>query len=257
MLSVFSRGQQGEKRRDRAADRRAAHAAGGERRGRGGQATPRSRRNSPTGPRSEPHAAQFEQALRQAGVDPQTLRNFLRANMAWSQIVRARFRATVEITELDVPAVMTDEETPEEARVAYEYMLQPIIFVVPQSAGGGVETQAPQRGERLPQRLQGCDSSLEQAGGMPGVVVRRHCGARRDSSAGPAEALAALEVGGITEPQRVPRRVSDSWRLREERDRRPHQATEEVREELSAERGQLLARRYLRDLRSDAVIEYR
>ena len=35
------------------------------------------------------------------------------------------------------------------------------------------------------------------------------------------------------------------------------QATEEVREELGSERGQLLARRYLRDLRSDAVIEYR
>ena len=35
------------------------------------------------------------------------------------------------------------------------------------------------------------------------------------------------------------------------------QAAEEVREELGSERGQLLARRYLRDLRSDAVIEYR
>jgi peptidyl-prolyl cis-trans isomerase SurA len=30
-----------------------------------------------------------------------------------------------------------------------------------------------------------------------------------------------------------------------------------VRDEISGERGQLLARRYLRDLRSDAVIEYR
>ncbi len=35
------------------------------------------------------------------------------------------------------------------------------------------------------------------------------------------------------------------------------EAALEAREEISSERGQLLARRYLRDLRSDAVIEYR
>ena len=49
-------------------------------------------------------AEQFTQAMRQAGIDAQTFKDFLRANMAWQRVVRARFRATVEITDQDVAA---------------------------------------------------------------------------------------------------------------------------------------------------------
>ena len=146
--------------------------------------------------------AQFEQALRQAGVDAQTLRSFLRANMSWSALVRARFRSTEEITDQDVAAAMLDRE-PEAAEgegggeqvASYEYMLQPIIFVVPADAPG---LEGQRRGEANAFRsgFQGCDGSLQQAQGMPGVVVRPTV-RREEASLGPlAETLATMEVGG-------------------------------------------------------------
>ena len=65
-------------------------------------------------------------------------------------------------------------------------------------------------------------------------------------------------VGGITEPERVADGIQLLAVCAKNDDCRPDRRRRvEVREELSNERGQLLARRYLRDLRSDAVIEYR
>src|SRR4051812_48756777 len=118
---------------------------------------------------------QFIQALRGAGVNPQTFKDFLRANMAWTRIVRARFRATVKLTDLDVAAAVTGKEAkPDtEKHTATEYRLQPILFVLPSGAAGAVE--AKKRGEANAFRaaFKGCDHSLEQVGGSPGIVVKQ------------------------------------------------------------------------------------
>jgi peptidyl-prolyl cis-trans isomerase SurA len=202
-------------------------------------------------------AAQFEQALRQAGVDPQTFRNFLRANMAWGEIVRARFRATVEVTEQDVAAALASEEEAGEQQVAFEYMLQPIVFVVPAGAGAGVEAQRRNEANAFRGSFQSCEQSLQQAGQLPGVVVRPTIRREAGQLGSLAETVAALDVGGVTEPQRIDEGFQVLAVCARNEIAGRTQATEEVRSELGSERAQLLARRYLRDLRSDAVIEYR
>ena len=118
-------------------------------------------------------AAQFTQALRQAGIDVQTFKTFLRANMAWSQVVRARFRATVNITDQDIAAALgerTTEAAPEEA--TFEYMVQPILFMVPQGASNAVANERLSQANAFREGFRGCDQSLAQVGGAPGVVVR-------------------------------------------------------------------------------------
>jgi peptidyl-prolyl cis-trans isomerase SurA len=201
---------------------------------------------------------QFEQALRQSGVDPRTFRDFLRANLAWNEIVRARFRATVQVSELDVAAVLpTGEEAPEQKTVS-EYMLQQILFVVPAKAAGGVEGKRQREAASFKSGFQSCDASLQQASGMAGVVVKPTV--RREEhqlSAQMKEALAPLDVGGIVGPDRV----SEGFQLvaicAKKEIAGQTEAEVEARDKLQDERGQMLARRYLRDLRSDASIEYR
>ncbi len=201
----------------------------------------------------------FSQAMRQAGVDPETFKNFLRANKAWSQIVRARFRATVQISEQDVAAALAGRETkPEEQAASYEYMLQQILFIVPAKAGAGVEAQQRNAATAFLGNFKGCDQSLQQAGGVPGVVVKPTV-RREESQLSPAlkEHLAGLDIGAIAGPERV----EEGFQLVAVCAKKeiPGQtvASAEVREELSSEKGELMARRYLRDLRSDAVIDYR
>jgi peptidyl-prolyl cis-trans isomerase SurA len=71
------------------------------------------------------------------------------------------------------------------------------------------------------------------------------------------EALAALEVGGVTEPEKVEEGIQILAVCAKTAIEGQTEAAVEAREEISSERGQLLARRYLRDLRADAVVEYR
>jgi peptidyl-prolyl cis-trans isomerase SurA len=204
-------------------------------------------------------AAQFQQAMRQAGFDPQTFKSFLRANMAWAQIVQSRFRATVDITEQDVVAALTGREAaPEEQRKATEYLVQQIIFVVPGGAGAGVVAQQQKEAAAFRSAFQGCEQSLQQASGKAGVVVKPPV--RREEGqlgANLRAKLAGLEVGGVTQPEKVPEGIQLLAVCAKSEIAGQTEAAVEAREEISSERGQLLARRYLRDLRSDAVIEYR
>lgn len=212
--------------------------------------------------------AQFSLAMRHAGFDPTTFKSFLRANLAWSQIVRARFRATVKVTDQDVAAVLDSRKNgeapvagqtkPEEKPTSYEYMLQQVLFVVPTSAKPGVEAERQNQAAAFRGRFQGCDTSLQQVGGLPDVVVKPPV--RREESQLPDDLkkeLSGLAIGAISQPKRV----SEGFQLlgicAKTAIPGATQVSEEVRDELSSERGKLLARRYLRDLRSDAVIEYK
>lgn len=202
--------------------------------------------------------AQFAQAVRQAGFDPETFKDFLRARLAWQRIVQARFRATVDISDQEVTAALTGRETDGPDAVATEYLLQQIIFVIPAGAGAAAEAQRRQEANAFRDAFTGCENSLAQAGGAVGIVVKPPM--RREEgqlSAGLKEMLAALEVGGITEPDRVEEGIQLVAVCARNEIAGQTEAAVEVREELAAERGELLARRYLRDLRSDAVIEYR
>jgi peptidyl-prolyl cis-trans isomerase SurA len=202
--------------------------------------------------------AQFEAAMRQTGIDPETFKDFLRANMAWREIVRARFRSTVNVTEQDVAAALNERSAEGANQAVSEYMLQQILFIVPPGAGKGIEVERENEAKAFRSAFQGCDNAVKQASGRPGVVVKPTV-RRAESEIGGdiKEAITSLEVGGVTPPQRV----GEGFQIVALCDKRAiagqSQAADVVRQELSSERGELMARRYLRDLRSDAVIEYR
>jgi peptidyl-prolyl cis-trans isomerase SurA len=196
-------------------------------------------------------AAQFGQAMRQAGFDEKTFKRFLRANMAWNQIIRARFRATEEVTDLDVAAALTEPEEGAEVARMSEYMLQQIIFF-------GAEGEARRKAEAFRSAFQGCDNSVAQVGGTPGILVKSPV-RREEGQLGPAlkETIANLDAGGISGPEKVAEGIQLIAVCSRQEIAGQTQQTAEVKEELQNERGMMLARRYLRDLRSDASIEYR
>jgi peptidyl-prolyl cis-trans isomerase SurA len=205
--------------------------------------------------------AQFTQAMQQAGISPTDFRRFLRTNMEWAAVVRARFRAQVKISDQDVVAALGkkgDDATAAVPNTASEYMLQQIVFVVPKGAGQAVENQRKSEANAYRGRFQGCQQALESARGLNGVVVKPPV--RRDESQlqdDTATTLAAMQVGETTAPERT----SDGFQVLAICAKNAIAGTaasnEDLRTELANERGQLLARRYLRDLRADAVIEYR
>jgi peptidyl-prolyl cis-trans isomerase SurA len=203
-------------------------------------------------------AAQFTQALRQAGLDIATFRQFLRANMVWSKVVRARFRATVDITDQDVTAALNARgaSSGAEQSATAEYMVQPILFVVPAGSSAALANQRQSEANSFRASFQGCDHSVEQAGGSPGIVVRPTVRREEANLPEPIKSeLAKTDVGGTTKPERVAEGFQVLAVCAKNTIAGQTEAAVAVREEITGERGQLLARRYLRDLRADAVIE--
>ena len=146
--------------------------------------------------------AEFSKALKQAGVEPDTLRKLLRAQMMFGQVVRAKARqVTSDVTEGEIQAEMQKEGLDTQVATMKEYRLQQIVFVIPRGAQG--QTGQRQRdAETFRKRFTGCDNSIALAQSMKGVVVLD--AGRRDTSqidGDFAEALAKVPAGGTMKPE--------------------------------------------------------
>ena len=201
----------------------------------------------------------LSQALRQSGVNPQTLKDRLRSEIAWSQIVRARFQATVKVTERDVAEALAGKEAASGSKAGIsQFDLQPIIFVIPAKAKTGYIDQRRREAEAFRSRFAGCDQALDQAKKLKGVVIKPKVRKTAEDLRGPTgESIAQTEVGKATRPEKM----AEGYQLLgvcAKRDLAGQtMAAEEVRDKLSNERGARMARSFLRDLRSSAIIDYR
>lgn len=206
---------------------------------------------------------QLSQALRQNGINPKSMKDRIRAEMVWGDIVSARFRATVNISDQEVARALKqgNEETGESGEATgtmSNYRLQPIIFIIPAKASKGYENQRQKDAEQLRERYAGCQTALQSVKGMKGVVVQNTT-SREESQLPPdvAEAVNETPVGKLSKPTRISEGLQLFGVCFRETIKGATKESSNVRRELMNERGNLLARRYLRDLRSDAVIVYR
>ena len=70
--------------------------------------------------------------LESRGVNPNTLKARVRADVTWQQIVRGRFGQ--QLTSNDKDIFEAEGKTSEQKEVGIEYTLHPITFVVPRNS---------------------------------------------------------------------------------------------------------------------------
>nr|WP_306267128.1 peptidylprolyl isomerase [Pararhizobium sp. IMCC3301] len=206
--------------------------------------------------RTKMSASQLGQALSKSGVSPGALKSRLRAELAWSRVVRARFRSTVNVQDADVIAAVRAKG--EQKKFVKEFTLKQVIFIVPKGSNDATANAVKKSAERFRPTIAGCDSVLSQASGLRDVVVKNI--GRRDSTQLPEELVAKLETLKIsqgTEPGRIAEGFEILVLCNVREVASDIAAVDETRSEMMDQEGQLLARRYIRDLRQDAVIEYR
>lgn len=206
--------------------------------------------------RTKMSPSQLGQALSKSGVSPEALKSRLRAELAWARTVRARFRGTVRVEEADVLA--SARARGDMGRSVKEFTLKQVIFIVPNGSSDSETAKIKKQAQRFHPTIAGCDAVLAQIQGMRDVVVKTV--GRRDESqlSGPLlEKLNALQVSQATEPAPIKEgfEMLVICNIREVAS--DTAALDEVRTEMMDKEGQLLARRYIRDLRQDAVIDIR
>lgn len=205
--------------------------------------------------RSSLTVGQLSQALGARGVDISSLRGSIEAQIMWSQIIRARFQATVDVDEQDILAALGNRESDDEGgeMTATEYTLREVIFIVPE--GSGTTSQRMREAAAFRSRFESCQAGINSARQLTGVVIQDEV--RRfssDLSAGLDELLSGTAVGSLTAPEETDEGVIMIAVCNKREVRSDADARRDVESELRSEEGVLISRGYLRDLRASATI---
>jgi peptidyl-prolyl cis-trans isomerase SurA len=113
---------------------------------------------------------QLDGIMSQSGVTKSHFKEFIRAQMSWSQALSARGRReSGTMSEQDVVRRMLQQGGAKPT--ATEYMLQQVIFVVPASERGKM-AQRKREAEAMRARFNGCDNTREFAKGLIDVTVK-------------------------------------------------------------------------------------
>lgn len=199
---------------------------------------------------------QFGKQLEKSGINPNTLKSRLRADLTWGQIVRGRFGASLQVGEKDI--FEAEAQRNEQKEIGIDFVLHPITFVVPQGSAANVVETRKREADALRQRFQDCDSGLKFARALRDVVVRPPV--RRNSadlSPQLREILAKVEVGKLTPPETTAGGV-EVFALCDKKETTADSPTKrKLRDEMFAQRFQKQADRYLKELRAGAMIEYK
>jgi peptidyl-prolyl cis-trans isomerase SurA len=113
--------------------------------------------------------AQLDGILAQSGVTKEHFKEFIRAQISWSQVLAMRARAGGRLSEQEAVRKMLEKGGAKPS--ATEYMLQQVIFVVPASERGAIGKRK-REAEAMRARFHGCDTTREFAKGLLDVTVR-------------------------------------------------------------------------------------
>lgn len=203
-------------------------------------------------------AEQLTQSLARSGVNAHTLKARVRADLVWSQLVRGRFQASLQVADSDVLGVLKTKSTDQKDAVGYDYTLRPILFLVPPGAGRSVFEARKREAEGLRARFRSCDEGIPFARALRDVAVREQL-SRSSSSMPPAtrKVLDEVPVGQLTPPD-ITRHGVEMFAVCAKRQTTvdtPDKA--QVRDQVFAKRFEAKSNEYLQQLRRRAMIEYR
>lgn len=138
--------------------------------------------------------------LNQAGVNVDTLKDRLRANLAWNQVIQSVVMPRVQMSDVELDQKAQSELT---GSNSFDYILKEVIFI-----GKGSSARTGQANQYR-KNFQGCDNAVQLSLSYTDAAVidlgRRHATQLPEAI---AKELAGLNVGGITKPRVVETGVS-------------------------------------------------
>lgn len=115
-------------------------------------------------------ASQMSQILNQAGVTAKHFKEFIRVQIGWGQTIRARSQSNSLMSEQDVVAKMLEQGG--QKPTSTEYLLQQVIFVIPQDKRSSLLKRRRSEAANMRGRVTGCDNTQELATQIRDVTVR-------------------------------------------------------------------------------------
>jgi peptidyl-prolyl cis-trans isomerase SurA len=201
---------------------------------------------------------QFTQALERTGISANTIKARIRAEMTWNQLVRGKFSSTLEIGDSDVTRALRERNDSQADVAGYIYTLYPIIILVPSGSSATVIESKRREAENLRGRFVTCNEGLAMSRALRDVAVREPL-SRSSSDLAPQlrDLLGTIEVGHLTTPE-VTQQGLQMFALCDKKESKTDSPLKrEVRQELFVKRFDSESKKFLDEIRKQAMIEYK
>ena len=201
-------------------------------------------------------ADQLTQDLATKGISANTLKERIKAEITWNQIVRGRYSPSLQVNDKDVEAVLKDKNISETETTTIDFILHPILLIVPPGSPQAITEGRRKEAEALRARFRNCEEGLPAARSMREVTVRTQI--VKNSGDIPGDYLKMLEavpIGQLTAPE-VTRHGIELFAVCGKQDSKTETAAKrQARDTVYATRFNQLSKQYMRRLRAEALIE--
>ena len=199
---------------------------------------------------------QLTQNLAQKGVNASTLKARIRADIVWQQLIRGRYGSRMQLTDPEVLSHLKAKNPEEHDTVGYDYLLRPILFLVPPGAPAATYDSRRREAEALRKSFKGCTESIPAVRAMRDVAVRDQVlRSSADLPDGLRKVLDSVPLGELTAPEVTRHGVEMFAVCSKNETKTDTPGRRAAREVLMTQRFERESKRYLRLLRKNALIE--
>lgn len=200
--------------------------------------------------------AQFAEHLKNQGIDANTMKIRLQVQSAWRDVIRRKFGHQISITAPQIDRVVATGGPSGEDQV--ELQLQKITLPVPGKIDQKTMAQKLEEAENLRRKFGGCKGTAALAKSVP-TAAFEDLGYRKASAVPePTRSLLLNAKDGEMLPGSLAKSGVELYAVCSRRTvKADEQKRQQAQEELTQKEFDVLARRHLRDLRQDALIEYK
>jgi peptidyl-prolyl cis-trans isomerase SurA len=195
-------------------------------------------------------------ALGQMGVNIKTLRDRVRAQVAWQDVVRRKFRNDVTIGDVDVDKALSGANGEAEEKTTLQ--LRQVKYQIPSNADQSVIAKQLAEMETVRAKLQSCGNVTTLTQGMKGLTVKTLQDELASSLAQPTRLLVMNAKVGQMTPPTLSGSAIEAYAVCAKRSVKgdPEKRQETQNKLMERELG-IRAEGLLRDMRQEAFIEYR
>jgi peptidyl-prolyl cis-trans isomerase SurA len=198
---------------------------------------------------------QFAEHLKGQGIDPQSMKARLRAQSVWRDVIRRKFGHQVSVTAREVDKLVGSSASGEEHA---ELQLHKITLATPGKLDQRTMARRLEEAEALRRKFAGCKSTASLAKGASDASFEDLGFKKADTVTEPTRSLLLNAKEGEMVPGNLAPSGVELYAVCARRTAKvDDQKRQQVESELTQKEFDVLARRHLRDLRQDAMIEYR
>jgi peptidyl-prolyl cis-trans isomerase SurA len=198
---------------------------------------------------------QFEAQITNMGVDFATMRERIRAQLSWNNVIQARFSRLISINQSEIDEVLAGQP---DTNQKIDMRLHRITLSLPADLNQASHAKRLGQAEGLQRRFTGCSSTRQLASTIPGARYEDLGQKSADTIPEPTRSLLLNATDGQMIPPTTTERGIELYAVcSRTAPKGSLKAQAEVRAELRQKEFELLGRRHLMDLKRDAHIEKR